>query len=178
MSEAKDVFEILMRENAEMLLAYLRASVRDRHAVDDIFQETMVVAWRRLSDFDRTASFGKWIRGIAAKLVLVHYRKSGRDPLNLDEHSLEWMDGRLTRLQSANGDKLSEKLVLLRECVDALSDDNRAAIEARYFQQLSLDEVVSKMGVALQTVKKRLYRARVQLSGCLDRKLPALEESV
>ena len=38
MSEAKDVFEILMREHADMLLAFLRASVRDPHTVEDIFQ--------------------------------------------------------------------------------------------------------------------------------------------
>ena len=46
MSQATELFEILMRENAEMLLAFIRGSVRDTHAVDDIFQEAMVVAWR------------------------------------------------------------------------------------------------------------------------------------
>ena len=39
MNKGKEVFEILMRENADMLLAFLRASVRDSHAVDEMFQK-------------------------------------------------------------------------------------------------------------------------------------------
>ena len=177
MSQAKDVFEILMREHADTLLAFLRASVNDPHTVDDIFQETMVIAWRRLDDFDRERSFGKWIRGIAGKLVLAHFRKSGRNPRSFDESTLEWMESRFARVQSLKGDSLSEKLELLRECVAALSRENRVTIEARYLHRHTLDEIVEQTGVAIQTVKKRLYRAKLQLEDCVDRKLLALEES-
>lgn len=178
MSEAKEVFEILMREHADTLLAFLRASVQDPHTVDDIFQETMVIAWRRLGDFDRQRSFGKWIRGIAGKLVLAHFRKSGKNPLSFDESTLQWMEHRFAQVQSLKGDTLSEKLALLQECVDALSQENRAAIEARYLHRSSLNEIVEQMGVALQTVKKRLYRSKLQLEACLSKKLLAVEELI
>jgi RNA polymerase sigma-70 factor (ECF subfamily) len=177
MSEATHIFEILMRENAEMLLAFLRASINDPHAVDDIFQETMVVAWRRLEDFDRNRSFGKWIRGIAGNLMLVHYRKSGRNPLSFDESTLEWMENRFAQIQRIQGDTLSEKLDLLRECVARLSNQQRATIEARYLNQDSLDDIGKQMGAGLETVKKRLYRAKLQLEKCINNKLLALEES-
>ncbi len=48
--QAETVFEILVRENADMLVTYLRAMVWNAAAVDDLFQETMLVAWRRLGD--------------------------------------------------------------------------------------------------------------------------------
>ena len=177
MKDAKKVFEILMRDNAEMLLAFLRASVQDPHAVDDIFQETMIVAWRRLDSFDSERSFGKWLRGIAGKIVLAHYRKIGANPLGLDASTLEWMESRFAKIQRFNGDSFAEKLVLLRECIDALPEDNRVTVEARYLNQQSLDEIVTTLGVPLQTIKKRLYRAKSQLGLCLERKLLALEES-
>lgn len=177
MAKAKDLFETLMREHADMLLAFLNASVRDPHAVDDIFQETMVVAWRRLDDFDHTRSFPKWLRGIASKLILAHFRKSGRNPLHIDESTLEWMESRFAQVQRLQGDTLSEKLDLLRDCIARLSEENRTAIEARYIDQDSLEEIVHKLGLALQTVKKRLYRAKLQLESCLSKKLLALEES-
>ena len=177
MSDAARVFEILMRENADMLLAFIRGSVRDTHAVDDIFQEAMIVAWKRLDDFDRERSFGKWVRGIAGKLILAHYRKTGRNPLAMDESTLEWMETRFAQIQRLQGDTLNEKLSLLRDCVDALSEDNRKTIESRYLKQNSLEEIVGQLGVALQTVKKRLYRAKQQLEDCLHHKLIAMEES-
>ncbi|MGE3167163.1 MAG: RNA polymerase sigma factor [Planctomycetota bacterium] len=177
MTDAKDLFEILMREHADMLLAFLRSSIRDPHAVDDIFQETMVVAWRRLDDFDRTRSFGKWIRGIAGKLVLAHFRKLGNRPALLDETTLDWLDSRFARVQSAPGDTLDDKLAVLRDCIASLPDEMRSTIEARYFHQRSLPEIVEWLHVSLDSVTKRLYRARLQLESCLDRKLPELEES-
>jgi len=47
-------FEMLVRENSRMLMTYLRSLVSDATAVDDLFQETMVVAWRRMDDCDLT----------------------------------------------------------------------------------------------------------------------------
>ena len=176
MTQAKQIFEVLMHENADMLLAFLRASVRDKHAAEDIFQETMVIAWRRMEEFDRERSFGKWLRGIARNLILAHFRKSGKSPLSMDESTLDWMDEKFTQIQSHTGDTLSEKLALLRDCVEALSEENKETIKARYLEQSSLDEIVSKLDVALETVKKRLYRAKNQLAECLENKLLALEE--
>lgn len=177
MSDAKTVFEILVREHAETLLAFLRASLRDSHAVDDVFQETLVVAWRRLDDFDKNRSFGKWLRGIAAKLMLAHFRKTGRNPLQLDASALSWMEGRFARVQSAPGDTLGDKLELLRDCVEALPDEKRITIRARYFEQCSLEEIVERTQASLETVKKRLYRAKLQLETCLERKLPSLADT-
>ena len=48
----RQVFEILARENADMLVAYLRSLVRSADAVDDLFQEVMLTAWKRLDDYD------------------------------------------------------------------------------------------------------------------------------
>ena len=67
--DAADVFAILVREHGERLMAFLRASV-PASSVDDIFQDTVLVAWRRLPDYDRTRPFGAWMRGIARNLVL------------------------------------------------------------------------------------------------------------
>ena len=75
------------------------------------------------------------------------------------------------------GDTLSVKLDLLKDCIAALSDDNRKTIEARYLDLNSLEQIVSRFGITLQTAKKRLYRAKIQLEACLAKKLLAWEES-
>ena len=67
--KAKLAFEILARENSRMLTAYLRTVVADEAVIDDLFQEAMIVAWRRLQ-CDLSRPFGPWLRGIASRLVL------------------------------------------------------------------------------------------------------------
>ena len=49
-NEAHTIFEILVRENEAMLMTYLRAAVRNQAVVEDLFQETMLVAWRILNE--------------------------------------------------------------------------------------------------------------------------------
>ena len=53
--------------------------------LDDIFQEVLVVAWRRLPEYDRKRSFGPWLRGIARNLVMEHHRKGAAALASLDE---------------------------------------------------------------------------------------------
>lgn len=102
--KAEEVFEILVRENTGMLLTYLRSVAWNPSAVDDLFQETMLVAWRRLSDYDQTRPFGAWLRGIAARLVLAHARKSKRDLMVCDERVLEYLDRQVERISQRDGD--------------------------------------------------------------------------
>lgn len=173
--KARDVFEILMRENAEMLLAFLRSNLSDGHVVDDLFQETMIVAWRRLDDFDQERSFGKWLRGIASNLMLAHFRKLGKAEVAVEQETLDWLETRFAKIQSLKGDSFADKLDLLRECVAALPEKYQTTIQARYHQQLSLEQMVDQLRVALETIKKRLYRAKSQLGQCMEKKLLAIE---
>jgi DNA-directed RNA polymerase specialized sigma24 family protein len=48
--DSTKLFEILVRENADMLIAYIRSTARDDALADDIFQETMLTAWRRMAN--------------------------------------------------------------------------------------------------------------------------------
>ena len=80
--KARKAFEILARENSRMLIVYLRSLVQDEAAIDDLFQETMVVAWRRLDECDLDRPFGPWLRGIASRLVMAHYRKKKAEPVS------------------------------------------------------------------------------------------------
>ena len=64
---AKHVFSILVNENAGMLMSYLKSLVWKHDAAEDIFQETMLVAWRKIDQCDLDRPFGPWLRGIATK---------------------------------------------------------------------------------------------------------------
>ncbi len=85
--DVRDLFETLVREHAEMLTAFIRGTVRDGSLVDDIFQETMLTAWRRLDEYDKQRPFGSWLRGIAARVQLAAYRKSARGFTLCDEET-------------------------------------------------------------------------------------------
>ena len=175
--EAKQLFEILIRENATMLLAFLRSAVRDANTADDLFQETMLVAWRRLEDYDRSRPFGAWLRGIAGKLLFASFRAQKGQPKNLDQSDLEWLDGRYAKLQDQPGDTFSEKLSALRDCVGSLPQSYRDPIRMKYQDGMPLGIIGQSLSITLETLKKRLTRAKRTLADCLDRKITTAEQS-
>jgi RNA polymerase sigma-70 factor (ECF subfamily) len=167
---SKDLFEILAREHGSMLLVYLRSVVRDVSAADDLFQETMLTAWRNIDAFDRTRPFGPWLRGIAAKLVLAHYRKNSRKFVYCDDVVLEQIDQRLESVQQRAGDTFDEKLDDLRKCLDALPSSYRQAVDLRYRDGIKGQRLADRLELSIENVKKRLQRARQRLLECMDRK--------
>ncbi|MCE5325887.1 MAG: sigma-70 family RNA polymerase sigma factor [Planctomycetaceae bacterium] len=164
------MFEILANENADSLTAFLRAAVGDAAAVDDLFQETLLIAWRKIAEFDRARPFGAWLRGIARRLVLMHYRKSGREVALGDERVLEHLDQRVSQIEHHSGDTLDEKIVALKDCVERLEPLYRQPIELHYQQNRTTQWIAEHLASTSDAVQKQLQRARLQLARCLERK--------
>lgn len=164
------LFEILVRENADSLTAFLHASVYDEAAADDLFQETMLVAWRKIGEYDRSRPFGAWLRGIAKRLVLSHYRKSARQAPTADERMLDHLDQRMAQVDRQPGDTLNEKLVALRDCISRLEPMYQEPIDLHYQHRRSTEWIAGQLATTRDAVQKRLQRARVQLAQCLERK--------
>ena len=164
-------FESLVREHADMLTLYLRCALRDPSLIDDLFQETMMIAWRNLDKFDPHRPFGPWLRGIANKLILVQRRKDLRRWMLCEEQVLEHLEARHAELESLPGDVLGDKLDCLRECVQLLPDRYRLAVELRYQEGMRGATLAEHLEISSEALKKRLQRGRARLLDCLQRKL-------
>ena len=44
------MFEVFVRENEGALMAYIRTFIRDAQFAEDLFQETMLIAWRKFDE--------------------------------------------------------------------------------------------------------------------------------
>lgn len=168
--EPLGLFEILVRENADSLTAFLRASVYDEATADDLFQETMLVAWRKIAEYDRSRPFGAWLRGIAKRLVLAHYRKSAREIPSADEGILDYLDQRLGQVDRRPGDTLAEKIAALKDCISRLEPLYQEPIDLHYQQRRTTEWIANQLATTKGAVQKRLQRARMQLAQCLERK--------
>ena len=165
--KAHAVFEILVREHADRLMAYLRAISPDASTADDLFQETMLRAWKRLDTYDHARPFGPWLRGIARKVALEGARAR---PLLADEHVLQAIERHADRFDGPQGTDFRERPALLQGCVQALQEPYATAIDLVYRDGQPLDRVAETVRENVETVKKRVQRARAMIAECLHRK--------
>lgn len=175
--DPRDLFEILVREHADSVRAFLLSAIRDPGAVEDIFQETFLVAWRNLHRYDRKLPFGPWVRGIAGKLILNHRRRLGRAKvLFCEEHDLQLLDRSFEHFHTLPGDTFDEKLDVLRSCMSVLSPPQRDAIVLHYEHGMHCKEIALRLSISHEATKKHLQRGRASLMRCLSAKVEALGE--
>jgi len=163
----KNLFSALVREHAQMLLTYIRTMIDDPGTVDDIFQETMIVAWRRFEDYDPSRPLARWLRGIARKLILAHYRRSDRGPVYCDESVLQAIDQRMAAIDCRTGDTWGDKVAALEACLARLSESLRRSVDLFYRDNWKTEEIAAQMRTSREAIKKRLQRARDLLADCL-----------
>ena len=163
----RDVFEILAREHADMLTAYLRSLVWSPSSVDDIFQEAMLIAWRRLPDYDKTLPFGPWLRGIAQKLVLEQRRKDRAAATTVDPQVLAELDLRFDSLGRGTSDQFRGRAERLLGCLARLPAHMHDAVNMVYIRGMLMAAAANALDSTEEAVKKRIQRARQLLAECL-----------
>ncbi len=165
---AHEVFELLARDHADHLMVFLRAVVYDRSLVDDVFQETMMVAWRRLADFDKSRSFGAWLRGIGSRVAMDmagRRRMAIVDPTilaEIEQHSACFDGDHALSFQS--------RMSAVDECLERLPDMYAEVIRMVYRTDSPVRAVATTLHSNEESIKKRLQRARAMLGECLQRK--------
>jgi RNA polymerase sigma-70 factor (ECF subfamily) len=159
-------FEELSRELREPLLRYLRRYVGDPGDAEDLLQETLVRIDRGLPEFAGRSSFKTWAFSIATRVAADHLRKPLRrlQIVDVDEEELppdaeREIDERLV---------VDEMNACVRQVIDSLPQDYRAALVLHDLEGLSAQQVGEVCGCSLATAKIRIHRARRRLRDALQ----------
>jgi RNA polymerase sigma factor (sigma-70 family) len=163
-------FEILVHEHSAMLTAFLRSNLGDDHLVDEMFQQTIVTAWRKLDTFETDRPFAPWLRGIARNHMLMQFRTTGRYRRRLEGLYARKLEECYARIDERPGDTYAERIKLLGDCISRLPEQNREAVDLVYMRELSQVRAADHAGVEVDTLRKRLHRGIDLLTGCLQKK--------
>ena len=161
-----DAFERVMAPHLPMLFAYSRAVCGDYHAAQDVVQETVLIAFRKLDRYFPEADFSAWLRAIARREALAARRKLAKAELLSDE-AIE----RFYQVSRSEGG--SQQQEALAECVQRLTGQAREVIEAHYFEGKPLTELAGAWQSSASAVKQLVYRARLALRDCVQQRLAA-----
>ena len=168
MEEVK-AFGILVRQNHRRLLAYALALVHRPEVAEDLVQESFIVAYRKLSEFDSSRDFGKWLRGIV-RMKYMEWLRSRRET-SLSNEILEALDHRHSEWDRAAEEGRGESLSALRECMKDLREIAAETIRLFYTEQWSCAAISVRIGQSEAATKKSLQRIRESLARCIQHRL-------
>lgn len=173
-----EAFGIVCLELENVLWRQSMLLCADPGMSEDLVQEALIIAWRKLDTFDGSSRLLTWVMGI---LINLHRNKARKKQLVLESELNETQAGtaKIPELMDpAHGpaDNLlaSERNLLLRRCLGRLSDDQRAVVQLRFFLGAELGEIARILDCPEGTVKSRLFHAIRKLAAMEDLREAAL----
>ena len=166
-SDNTEQFVRQLTEHQNRLYGYVYSLLGDHSRAADVVQETNLVLWRRIAEFQSDKPFLPWAFAVARFQVLAHFRDHKRDRLLLDAELAESLSVEAER-QFGQIDDVREAL---RPCLGLLSESNRALVDYRYFRGMSVADVSQKVGRTAGPVKVALLRIRRQLAECMQKRV-------
>jgi RNA polymerase sigma-70 factor (ECF subfamily) len=150
----------------EALYAFVHFRMRDRAQVEDVVQDTFVVALERLASFDGRSSLHTWLCGIAKNKIRALRRKLRPVPLeDVLERSSAEIDDLLVRVAS---EPLPDWVLEQRETrelvgatLSSLPLDYRQALLEKYVEGRSTAEVAALSGRSVKAAESLLTRSRL-----------------
>jgi len=163
-----NLFARLVKEHQVSLRVFVRSLGVEPDWVDDLAQDSFVVACREMGSYDPERDFGKWLRGIARNLVRNELRKQGRHRRILNEglsqHLLEFSEQE--EEQFGAGD-----VSALRDCVEQLPNRSRELVRSRYYEGWNATVLADKFEMKAATIRQTLLRIRRQLYQCINQRM-------
>jgi RNA polymerase sigma-70 factor (ECF subfamily) len=150
---------------------HLDASYRLAHVIlgqraeaEDATHDAFVTAWRQWSTLRDPNLFEHWFDRILVNTCRNRLRHASR-------RRTEDLSANREFVASDAHDAFHDR-GLLQPAMASLAPDQRIVVALRFYRDLSIDEIASRMGVRPGTVKSRLHRALRGLRATLDQADP------
>jgi RNA polymerase sigma-70 factor, ECF subfamily len=154
-----------------------RRMFRNEEDSEDALQEAMLLAFRKIHQFQGRSSFSTWLHSIVRNTSWAHYRKTSAHPtlstdqINCDdEGSLAdraFIDERLTPEEAYEQEERSQ---IFREAAEELPTKYQPALYLFYRKGLGEEATAKALGITVSALKAQLHRSRVVLSWKIRKK--------
>ncbi len=147
--------QILIERYQSAALATAYGVLRDYHLAQDVTQEAFLVAFNNIKALKEGSRFGGWLLAIVRREAI--RKAKARVRRAAIESSLA------TNETNSVSEKWNSLDTELMACLSQLPDHERAIVTLKYFEGLSIEEIVTVTGLSTGTVTKQLSRAYARL---------------
>ena len=147
-----EAFEALYERHKSRVFGFLMAKLKDRDEAEDVFQTTFAKLHKGRHKYRQNIPFLPWLFTIARNTLIDHVRKKG----TYDKHvtvSAEAVDN--------YADSVSDSTPIQANFshLSKLNESQRYALELRFNQGLTFDEIAQQMQTTADNARQLISRA-------------------
>jgi RNA polymerase sigma-70 factor, ECF subfamily len=153
---SRPAFEQLFARYRGPLYGFFRRRLDGDQRAEDLTQETFLAVIRAAAHYQPRALVRTYLYSIAMNLLAADRRKRFR----------ESPAGNAAPEPTSN--EVREAVLWVRQALEKLADSEREILMLREYEQLSYAEIAELLKLPVNTVRSRLFRARMALKGFLE----------
>ncbi len=151
-------------QHEEQCRAFLRTQLGSWDEVDDVMQESSLVAWRKYDQFTPGTSFLNWLLTIARFEALNHRRRQARSRIVLSAEVLDLIADE----GIAESESLEQESRALDHCLEQLPPAQRELLRIAYQPGVRFNDIAVETGRSAQALYKTIQRLRAALLLCVE----------
>ncbi|HLK65615.1 MAG TPA: sigma-70 family RNA polymerase sigma factor [Bryobacteraceae bacterium] len=152
---SRQAFDELFARYREPLYGFYRRRLASPERAEDLMQETFLVIIRATERYQPRALVRTYLYSIALKLLAGERRRQARSSPGEPAHE--------PAVPAS-----SDGAIWVRQALARLDSTEREIVMLREYEQLSYDEIATVLRLPVNTVKSRLFRARMALREFLE----------
>jgi RNA polymerase sigma-70 factor (ECF subfamily) len=165
-------YEALLAKHQQRVFSVVGGILRRREDVEDVAQQVFVKAYFSLKRFDLRSAFSTWLYKIAVNECWDYLRKKKVRKL---VYEADMSDEQNRQLQGVNDQPFGalrspedaarrvEQQQLVERLLSELDEQDAAMLVMKEVEGFSVEEIGESLGINVNTVKVRLFRARGKL---------------
>ena len=159
-------FSTLVEKYQKGVHALVWRKIGDFHHAEEITQDTFLRAYQKLRTLKNHNQFAGWLYVIANRCCITWLRKQKPAMQSLENTSVKEID-RLNyqryvseQLETAS---IERRSTIVEKLLEKLPESERTVVTLHYLGEMSTKEIGRFLGVSVNTIHSRLYRARNRL---------------
>ena len=165
-------FDELLRRHQKPLFNFLYRTLGDRHAAEDLLQETFLRLLTKRHKYRVRGAFTSWLYQIARNLSIDYRRKAARrreisyfrKTVADDGNVVELKDILRDTKEGADTQAAQREIVeKMENALQRLPHDQREALVLKRYQDLSYQEIADRVGCSVSAAKMRVQRGHRRL---------------
>jgi RNA polymerase sigma-70 factor, ECF subfamily len=160
-----EAFSELFARYKRPVFGFFRRRIADPEQAEELTQETFLAVLRASSRYEPRALFRTYLYAIGLKILRAHRRKIAFRATFL---------GAKDKVREPASPNTADTELFLRQAVAKLERVDREILLLREFEQLSYAEIAELLKLPVNTVRSRLFRARMALRDLLTEPVPKL----
>ncbi len=155
-NQVERAFALILDKYQERLYWHIRRMVGSHEDADDVFQNTMIKAFRGIKNFQSKSTLLTWLYRIASNesITFLNKRKK-KTVLSIDNSDLALSE----RLPADEGVLSADAEQILEKAIACLPEKQRAVFVMRYYDEMPYQEMEKVLGTSVGGLKASYHHA-------------------